>query len=232
MTLPFEGKEFKNKRKFQCFVCGVEFLNWPEYRDHILEEHEEGRDYVKCPLIRCGAPVRDLRAHFKCKHPSEKMPKVPQVRSMIWKDWGGRKKKGKPKTKVNFNRGWHESTKMGKKFEHRSGMEKEVFLILDTLDEVQGYEVEPFKLDYIHQGEPRQYIPDIVVKFIDGHTELWEVKPSSQTHLEINQDKWHYARKVCAQRDWDFVVVTEKIVDQLKKQLHLQEGMKNDRQKE
>ena len=28
--------------------------------------------------------------------------------------------------------------------------------------------------------------------------------------------------------DWDFVVITEKVVDQLKKQLQLQEGMKKD----
>jgi len=229
MTLPFEDKEWQSKRKYQCFVCGLEFKTFSEYRDHILEDHDEGRDYVKCPLPRCGAPVRDLRSHFKCKHPSEKLPKVPQVRSMIWKDWGGKNKKNsKPKTKVNFKEGWHESTKMKKKFKHRSGMEKEVFLLLDNLDEVQGYDVEPFRLDYIHQGVAKQYVPDIIVTFIDGHREMWEVKPSSQTHLEINQDKWYYARKICAQRDWDFIVVNEKIIGQLKKQIQLQEGTKRD----
>lgn len=228
MTLPFEGKEWQNKRKFQCFVCGREFRSFPEYRDHILEEHEEGRDYVRCPLLRCGAPVRDLRSHFKAKHPTEKMPPVPQLKAMIWKDFGGKKKKGAGTKKPKFKQGDYASTKMKKNFFYRSGYELEVYQCLDILNDVVGYDVEPFKIQYVHEGKSSNYVPDLIVSFLDGHREVWEIKPSSQTHLPINEDKWHYAAKACASRDMDFVVMTEKGISKLKKQVSLQEGQKRD----
>lgn len=42
----------KNARKYQCFVCATQFLDFDEYKKHIIDSHDEGRDYVKCPLER------------------------------------------------------------------------------------------------------------------------------------------------------------------------------------
>jgi len=72
MTLPFSKD---NSRKWQCFVCGKSHNDFESFKAHIIEKHDEGREYVVCPLERCGAPVRDGRLHFKHKHPNEKFPK-------------------------------------------------------------------------------------------------------------------------------------------------------------
>ena len=99
MTLPFNKDN--GLRKYTCFVCGHAFDEFETYKAHILENHEEGREYVLCPLTRCGAPVRCVRTHFKAKHPHEKIaPKFGQMKAIIWKDQtakGGKLKQRKPK---------------------------------------------------------------------------------------------------------------------------------------
>ena len=101
----------KNQRKYQCFVCGVQFQDFFEYKQHIIDKHEEGREYVLCPLQRCGAPVRDMRTHFRVKHPSESMPKIKQFKALIWKDFSTKHPNGKTR-KPKFREGNYESTKM------------------------------------------------------------------------------------------------------------------------
>jgi len=205
-----------NKRKYTCFVCGVMFESFDGFKDHIVEKHKEGEDYILCPLKRCRAPVRDMRTHFKVIHPKEKLPHTGPLRAMIWRDFSG---KGMRKRKPSFKEGWYESKKMSKKFYYRSSYEATVFECLDLLPEVLAFEVEPFKIPYIHKGEQREYTPDILVTFIDDRREVWEVKPSKQTILEINIDKWSAANAACQARGWEFVVITEKGIDKLKKKV-------------
>jgi hypothetical protein len=213
MTLPFPKEN--DKPKYQCFVCGVMFEEFDKFKNHIIEEHEEGRDYVKCPLERCGAPVRDVRLHFKVKHPHEQMPKKGQMKAMIWRDFS---LKGKGRTKKpKFRQGWYESTKMKKRFYYRSGYEEQVFECLDMHKEVMAFEVEPFQIPYIFKGENHEYVPDILVTFFDGHREIWEIKPKTQTALEQNQAKWTAAAEACKIRGWRFVVQTEIGIRKLKK---------------
>lgn len=213
MTLPFENS---NLRKYQCFCCGLEFENYQEFKIHILDEHEEGREYVLCPLDHCKAPVRDLIMHFKVKHPSFDLKQIKgQFKAMIWHDFSAR---GKKKTKKpKFKQGKYQSTKTGKVLPYRSGMEEKVYKLLDQHDDVLSFDYEPFQVDYIHKGQAHKYIPDIFVTFLDGHRELWEVKPSSQTNLEVNKNKWLAANDACEKRGWQFKVLTEKRIDQLEK---------------
>jgi len=219
----------KHKRKYQCFVCGEQFTDFVEYKEHIVKKHEEGKDYVLCPLKRCGAPVRDMRLHFKVKHPSEKLPKKAQTRAMVWKDISprrGKKKDGKPvmeTRKPKFRKGIYESTKMSRSFKYDSGYEEKVFELLDSWVEVEAFAVEPFKIPYVFEGKPRTYTPDILVTFLDGHTELWEVKPENQTALPINKAKWKAAEAACDTRGWLFKVITEQVINQLKKRVRDQE---------
>ena len=63
MTLPFEKDN--GLRKYTCFCCGQVLHTFDEYKTHIIESHEEGREYVLCPLPRCGCPVRCVRTHFR-----------------------------------------------------------------------------------------------------------------------------------------------------------------------
>lgn len=219
MTLPFnQEQEDRNKRKYVCFICGRAYTEFSEFSQHIIESHEEGREYIICPLERCKAPIRDLKLHFKCKHPTEKVPEKGMLKAIVWKDFNT--KSGKSKTrKPNFRQGWYESTKMRKNFHYRSGYEATVYECLDQLDEVFGFDVEPFEVPYIHQGEPRTYIPDLFVSFVDGKKEIWEIKPSNQTSLQINQDKWHACAAACQARGWELVVITEMGIEKLKKKV-------------
>lgn len=201
-------------RKFRCFVCSIEFEQFDEYKNHILESHEEGQDYIKCPVEYCQAPIRCMRSHFKAKHPHLALPKTGMLKAIVWRDIASN---GKMKRKNKFREGWHESTKMGKNFYFRSGYEKSVFELLDSWHRVMAYEVEPFAIPYIHEGSQHNYTPDVFISFIDGKIEIWEIKPASQTLLEKNQNKWFSAKRACEAKGWGFEVITEQTIEKLKK---------------
>lgn len=212
MTWDFPNKYIK---KLRCFSCGLEFENQREFKEHIIEKHEEGRDYILCPLNHCKMPVRDLKSHYKCNHPHAKLPQEGQYRALIWKDFSGKKTKTK---RPKFKEGYHVSKKMnGKSFYYRSGYEKTVFECLEKWSAVLAFEVEPFIIPYIHKGQERKYTPDVFVKFTDGTTEIWEIKPSNQTSLQKNKDKWSAANVLCEHKGWNFVVMVESKINQLKK---------------
>ena len=218
MTLPFVKDD--GKRKWACFCCGHQFTSFDHFKSHIVENHEEGRDYLICPLVRCAAPVRDLVTHFRAKHPQDQLPKMNgQIKATIWKDPS---KNGTMKTRKKFRKGGMISNKNGgKEIKYKSGWECEVYERLEVWDEVVGYKAEPFAIKYSFDGEVHDYLPDLLVHFTDGHTELWEIKPGNQTHLPRNIAKWHSAKYHCETRGWKFLVITEIGIEKLKKGLPL-----------
>jgi hypothetical protein len=214
-NLPFEQKNNK-VRRWQCFVCGINLSTFEEFKNHIVEKHEEGRDYVVCPLERCGSPVRDIKLHFKAKHQSTEIPKTGTMKAIIWKDVTG---VGKVKTrKPKFRDGYMISLKNnGREFHYRSAFECEFYECLEAIPEVQSYSVEPLSIPYVApDGQLHHYFPDIFIKFTNGASEVWEIKPSSQTTLPINKAKWIAATKYCEARGWTFIVATEKGLGKLK----------------
>jgi len=215
--LPFQNN--RDERKYQCFCCGIMFNSdqWIDFKNHIIEKHEEGKDYVLCAIPWCKAPVRCIRTHYACKHPGTPLPKNHQMRAILWRDFSPRGKKKKNKTK--FREGWYSSTKMNKNFYFRSGWEATVYECLDQMNEVIAYETEPFKIPYLWSGSQHEYNPDLLIIFTDGHREVWEIKPSDQTFLEQNKCKWRAAVEVCKVRGWEFIVLTEKGITKLKKRL-------------
>jgi len=218
MTLWTEGKD-PSKRMWQCFSCSTTFENYEDYSRHILQEHDEGRDYVKCPVETCGAPVRDLRAHFTLKHPNRAIPKAQQMRATIWKDFSRKKGKGATK-KPNFNEGWYESIKMsGKRIYHRSGYELEIYKCLDEDTDVTAYFAEPFKVPYYFNNDWHNYIPDIKIEFSDGTVEIWEIKPNTQMKYEQNQAKWKAMNEYAGKLGWGFTVINEKGINLLQKKI-------------
>jgi len=210
MTLPFNNKS--RQRKFNCFVCGTELPSLEDFKEHVVKEHEELKDYIICPVPHCKTPVRDLKMHVKCNHPGldTKRLKGP-LRAIVWRDF----KNGKTKKKVNFKKGVHESTKMKKGFIFRSGMEESVFKALDDHKDILAYEVEPFVIEYFFEGANHKYTPDVFVTFQDGKEEIWEIKPENQTEMAINKAKWEAARQAGKMRGWEFKVITEKSVKNL-----------------
>ncbi len=201
MTLPFSKDK---SRKWQCFVCGREYKEYDEFVDHILDEHDEGREFIICP--RCEAPVRDLKMHFAAKHRGMKMPKGVQHKVMVWKDH--KKTGGKTKT-PHFRKGELISRKNGgKPMLYRSSYEEKVYSLLEQWDEVAGYDVEPCKIPYSYRGRARHYKPDLIIQFFD-RVEMWEIKPANQTSQKLNQAKWSSAKTYCLARGWSFQVITE-----------------------
>lgn len=216
MTLPFQ-KINEAERQYTCFVCGKSFKNPEEYRDHIIEKHQEGREYVRCPLARCGFPVRDIRAHFKACHRNEPMPKGCQMKAIVWKDT--RDPKSRKKRGVHFHDGDFASQKNNKKIHYRSGYELEVYKCLEQMHDVVRYDAEPFGIPYWYKGEHKKYFPDLMVQFADGHVEIWEVKPASQTTYDLNDAKWSAADKFCEARGYHFEVKTEQGIQDLRRQI-------------
>jgi len=209
MTLPFGDSSGKHV----CFCCGMQFSEYEEFRSHIIESHEEGREFVRCPLEHCKAPVRDVKLHMKVKHPSFDLRNFKgQARAIIWHDFSA---KGKKTRKPRFKQGKYESTKTGKTLGYRSGLEEKLYKVLDQHDEVMSFYSEPFNIDYIHKGQAHKYTPDLIVNFMDGRRQVWEVKPSNQTDLEMNKNKWRAAEEACKVRGWSFEVFTEQRIDKL-----------------
>lgn len=203
-------------RQYTCFVCGLAFENFAAFNNHIIESHDEGREFVKCPLQRCGACVRDLRQHFKSKHKTEQLPKHGQIRATIWRDQD--RKTGKvSEKKTKFREGYMYSAKNGKEVHYRSGMECEVYECLEAMSDVISYEVEPFALNYSFNGKTHEYNPDLQIFFSDGRIEIWEVKPSNQTSLPKNNAKWTSCQYFCETRGYNFMVLTEVGLQKLKK---------------
>ena len=115
------------KRKFQCFICAGIFDDYTKFKTHIIETHEEGREYILCPLARCQAPVRDLRAHFRAFHKFDKVPKAQQMRASVFYDVKNPKKRRKVS---HFKEGYHTSPKNHGEQAHFSGHLKALKMIL------------------------------------------------------------------------------------------------------
>lgn len=222
MSKLFEDAGKPKTRKWQCFVCGKNHTDFGEYKEHIITEHEEGREYIMCPVEGCKAPVRDLKTHFRVKHPKRIFPKGVQHRCSIWHDFkeGGKKKSTR---KPKFRQGTFTSKKSGRDFKYRSGMEEEFYNLLEQDRDVASFFAEPFKIPYYYQGKWHDYIPDIRINYIDGSVEIWEVKPANQTQYEQNKAKWAAMNDHAQNMGWDFVVQTEVGLGKLKTKLRRQQ---------
>jgi hypothetical protein len=200
-------------------VCGQEFKEYDEFKSHIIESHEEGREYLTCP--KCQGPVRDIKMHYKAKHPGWEVPKGIQHKTTVWNDFSSRGKKRS--TGVKFRKGTFISNKMnGKELYYRSGFEAEVYEVLEALPDVVTYDAEPLEIPYLFNGKSKRYRPDLSILFADGHKEIWEIKPATQTALPVNEAKWTAANTYCQNRGWEFMVLTEVGFGKLKRQIKRQ----------
>lgn len=204
------------KKIYTCFVCGEEFKEYELFKSHILDNHDSGTHYVCCPLKRCGAPVRDLKLHYKTCHPTEKLSGNVQFRATIWKD----PKNPKKATHGRFHEGNHVSIKNnGQEMHYRSSYEKKLYMCLDLMPEIVKYEVEPFGVKYLYirktKVQEKTYYPDLKVYFADNHIEIWEVKPMTQTKTPMNIAKWNACGQMCLNMGWEFVIITENGINEL-----------------
>lgn len=207
--LPFSKKDYKF---YACFVCGCHFKTFDEFKEHMTSKHDEGREFIKCPL--CDAPIRDLNIHYRALHPRDTIPHGTQTKALIWRDFSTGKKKTK---KPNFHGGQFVSIKNdGQLLNYRSGWELQAYECLEEISEVLKYEVESLKIPYYWSGKWHNYYPDLLVHFTDGRSEVWEIKPANQTDLEQNHAKWDACGKFCLAHGYKFIVQTEQGIHLLK----------------
>lgn len=199
-----------NKRDFCCFICFESFNNIDGFRNHIVNNHEEGTDFILCP--ECKIPLRDLKSHYAIKHANCCIPKGYPCRPIILRDI-----KNKKKVKTKYKTGFFFSKKNNKELFFRSGLECEFYKILESRKDISKYSVEPIEIDYIYEGYSHKYIPDILIEYTTGSKKLCEIKPHSQKKLPKNLAKWAAANDYCKKRNWEFIVLTEKGLKLLKK---------------
>ena len=88
---------------------------------------------------------------------------------------------------------------------------------LDANDEILTWEYESIRLSYMYHGNKRWYVPDFLVKFQDGHGELWEVKPKEFVAAEKNVCKAHAAIDWCSENAVSrYVILTGDTLHEMK----------------
>jgi hypothetical protein len=206
-----------------CFVCGVIFNSLDEMKNHILEKHEEGQDFIICG--RCGYPVRDVKLHFKVKHPGINIPEKGMLKPVIIRDFGEKKTRGRVGKKPKFREGYFQSEKCGRDFYYRSGMECEILECLEQIPGVVKWDYESIEIPYFFEGKLHKYIPDFIITYSTGEIEIIECKPSKQTDLPKNKAKAAAAEEYCRARGWSYNYLTEVVLNKLK--LKLKKGFNN-----
>lgn len=145
------------------------------------------------------------------------LPAVTQEEKRLIGALVKKKKKSGKYTHVYYNRkdsnnnlkyitGEFYSTKNKKHMKYRSSYELRFFDLLEANIEVAKYDSECFSLQYINmQGNRKNYIPDLMIVYIDGRVEICEIKPKA---MLANGD---VLRKAAACRQ--FIVMNFKGVD-------------------
>src|SRR3990167_1840120 len=113
---------------------------------------------------------------------------------------------------VDFNSkfilGHHFSIKNQINHYYRSSWELVAFLYLDSIDEVESYQSEPFKIPFIDENNnSKNYLPDILISYKDGNKKLIEIKP--ERYLKDNVDKINAGQKYCEENNITYEIWTQ-----------------------
>ncbi len=106
------------------------------------------------------------------------------------------------------------SLKMKKMLAYESLIELDYMYLLEFDQKIVQYHPHPFKIEYVETTQSggrkqRNYTPDFFVEFTDGRRVVVECKAEKYVGTESNQKKINIAKTWCAERDWEFVVVTD-----------------------
>jgi len=110
-------------------------------------------------------------------------------------------------------KGWHESTKTGRRHFFRSSWEEAVMAKLDTDQAVTAWDYESVRIPYYYGDNKRWHVPDFVVMFADGHREMWEVKPAEFLATDRVMRTTEAAQDYCQVRDMTYMYVTRTVLE-------------------
>lgn len=100
------------------------------------------------------------------------------------------------------------SLKMRRMVAFESLIERDYLYVLDYEPDIKWFEEQPLTIEYQHDGKALHYTPDFHVVQA-GRDVLVECKPAVLTDRAKNRRKFRAALAWCAERDWDFLVVTD-----------------------
>jgi len=114
---------------------------------------------------------------------------------------------------------------------YRSSWELKMFMFLDTDPRILKWSSEEIFIPYRSPKDNKihRYFPDIIYTTVDKKTIMVEIKPFKQTNppnapkdtkgkrryitevmtYGVNQAKWAAAQEYCADRGWEFKIITE-----------------------
>lgn len=100
------------------------------------------------------------------------------------------------------------SIKLGRMVDFESQIERDFIYLIDFDPVVTWYAEQPLFIDYSHEGKGYRYTPDFHL-LRDERNVVVEIKPDKFISRPDNQRKFKAASTWCAERDWQFQVVTE-----------------------
>jgi len=80
---------------------------------------------------------------------------------------------------------------------YKSSWELKLMHYLDSSEIVESWEYEPIRIPYYYDSHKRWYVPDFIVKFVDGTQRIYEIKPKEFTKTERSILKQGVAIKYC-----------------------------------
>lgn len=149
-------------------------------------------------------------------------------------------KNNKPNKLSRFSQGYINPQACHKMFESmkskpvifRSSWERIFVTWCEMSQNVKRWASEPIAIPYtLPDGTKHTYYPDFFVEMTSGKKWIVEIKPRSQSELKNahsdydefqyykNMCKWQAAMKFAEQNNCEFVVVTEKLINQFKRTL-------------
>ncbi len=122
-----------------------------------------------------------------------------------------KRKKRRRRKSGHYHTGLYDSTKGGQ-CKYRSGWEFSYLQFLDANVEVLTFEYEKLKIPYISNiktGKVRNYIPDILVSYVDGKKHLVEIKPKKRLDQVTVKKKLAAATIWCSAHGVTLEIITE-----------------------
>lgn len=161
------------------------------------EEHERNRlAGLRSPEGRANSS----KGHKGKVLPTRGIKRSDEVREKMSASQIRAIQEGRSRAGMQGKNGWFHSEKNGKDLKYRSLLELAWYELLERLDVVVSYEVEPCVIPYEFTGILHRYLPDLLVRYRDGSKQLVEIKPEFQWDYPQNKAKWVAAQDWCARQ--------------------------------
>lgn len=199
--------------KVVCKICGREFstLNSHMHRTHGITI-EEYKKLYPCSKT-CSEEFLDKQSKAMTKRnvSHEFSESISKRNSENWKRKEYRESQVLSMIKKRNHSiiGNHYSDKCLSFVAYKSIKELNYAKMLDENVEVVSYDSESFAIWYNFNGKDKMYVPDFIVNYKDGHTEVVEIKPQvhHSAHDDLLDKKFIAAKCYCESHGYKFVVV-------------------------